>query len=362
MGGAYVGVANDSTAIFHNPAAMTLIKGRHMGLGMDALLTDEHYTPPSLPKESAKSEFLPVPQFGFVDGRRKVAWGFGVFFPHGNGGKFSTPSSVPSNPNEGRIYSMEIDPAVAYEILPGLSIGATLRIVRVSSTLKGQLIPLPPPFPPATFDTIDNLHVSGYGIGGSFGALYKPCSHFSFGVNYRSKVKAELDGSADLATNGTLTVHYNQNLPTLVTAGIGYYPIDGLTLAASYDFERNSENKTINATLNGVIPFTFPQGFRDSHTIHVGGEYWVFPTIAFRAGYAKDFSESVPDTTMDRILGDIAAHEVSSGLSYKWDRYTLAATWNARFGTRNITSGSAKAPGKYQAFVQMVSLGVEAAY
>jgi long-chain fatty acid transport protein len=361
MGGAFVGVADDPTAIYHNPAGMTQLKGYQIEVGIDALIVDEHYTPdqtafPGAPRENAKSEFLPVPQFGFTkDLDDKVVLGLGVFFPHGNGGKFPNPSSNPFNPNEGRIYSMEIAPALAFNVGHGLSIGGTARIVRVSSSLKGQLFPAP------ISDTLDNIDVSGWGVGGSVGVFYKPCKTFSFGTNWRSKIEVDVSGDAAFATLGAMDASFESVLPMLVTSGVAVYPIDGLTIGVMYGFEANSQIKQYDVTLSGFpAPLPLSQNFDDSHTIHFGAEYWATSDIAVRAGYAKDLNESIPDTSMNRVVGDIAAHELSAGIAYKWSRYTFAGTWNARFGERDIPlTATNPSPGHYQAFVQSVSLAVQ---
>lgn len=359
MGGAFVGVADDPTAIFHNPAGMTQMKGHNFHLGMDALVTNLDYNP-GTGAERAKREFLPVPSFGYVtDVAEPVSLGLGVFFPHGNGGKFATPSAVVTNPNEGRIYSMEIAPAVALQILPTLSVGGAFRVVRISSGLKGQLVGMPG----GGFDTVDDLSVSGWGYGGTAGILYKPLSWLSIGGNYRSKIKKRLSGNVAFTAAGSHPAALSGLvLPTLVSGGVSLKPMEELTIGLSYDWERNSEIKTVTAIVPsfgaaGVLPFNY--NYKDSHTLHVGGEYWVCPAVAMRFGFAKDFNESIPDAVMNRVVGDIAANELSLGLAYKWNRYSVAGTWNGRFGSRTIqNNGTNVAPGLYQAFIHTVSLGI----
>jgi long-chain fatty acid transport protein len=359
MGGAFVAVADDPTAIFHNPAGITQMRGHQFHLGMDSLITQEDYSPAPGVKESAKQEFLPVPTFGYVtDAADYVSLGLGVYFPHGNGGKYESPSANPVNPNEGRIYSMEIAPAVAVQIVPEFSVGATLRVVRISSSLKGGLFV----FPGGTIDTLNDLDLSGWALGASAGFLLKPTPWLSVGGNYRSKVSKTLDGTATFAAAGTTPISLSkQTLPTLMTVGFAVKPSEKYTLAASYDFERNSEIEVITASLPSGLTLPIPYNYKNSHTIHFGGEAWIWPELAVRAGYAKDLNDSIPDAAMNRIIGDIAAHELSFGLAYKWSRYQVGATWNARFGSRTIpvdAANPAQVAGTYQAFVQSVSFGV----
>ncbi|HLG19748.1 MAG TPA: outer membrane protein transport protein [Bdellovibrionota bacterium] len=357
MGGAFVGVADDPTAIYHNPAGITQLSGYQVEAGMDGLITAEEYTPPGgAPPENADTEFIPVPNFAFVSDFLKPVWlGIGVFFPHGNGGKYPTASAAPFNPTEGRIYSMEIAPAVAWKIIPELSLGGSLRMVRVSSELKGQALP--------GGGTLEDLDQAGWGVGGSAALMFTPCPYFSLGVNYRTGVTADLTGTATFSGIpglGTLPSSLDQRLPTQVNVGLSAKPIEKLTVAVAYGWERNSEIE--NLVLNVSAPvgtIISPQNWEDSHTIHFGGEYWILPELAGRLGYAKDLVDSIPDPAMNRVVGDIAAHEVSAGLAYKWSRYTFAGTWNARFGERDIPLNAVNpSPGHYDAIVQAISLAV----
>lgn len=350
MGGAFVGVADDPTAIYHNPAGITQIEKTGVIVGADSLITNLEYTPPASATEKAKVEFLPVPFLGVTsDFVKPIYLGLGIFFPHGNGGKFSGRSAVPSNPDEGRIYSMELSPAVAWQITPEWSVGASLRVVRVSSSLKGQALP--------TGDLLQDINLAGWGVGAAAGFLYKPCKWFSLGGNYRSQVEADLSGNAFFASAPTtpLAGKLTQKLPTDINVGVASSPMEGLTLALGYEFERNSEIKNLTFT-SAVGALTLPQNFKDSHTIKLGGEYWITPAIAARAGYAKDLFESIPDTTMNRVVGDISASELSAGGALKWSRYSAALTWNGRFGSRDIpVTATNPGPGHYTAFVHEIS-------
>ena len=90
MGGAFVGVADDTTAMFHNPAGITQLKHDHnIQIGADSLITNLNYTPPAGTTEKAQREFLPVPSFGYVNNQLDtLSFGMGLFFPHGNGASF----------------------------------------------------------------------------------------------------------------------------------------------------------------------------------------------------------------------------------------------------------------------------------
>lgn len=369
LGGAFVGVADDATNVFHNAAAMTQLEEHRFFIGADSLLTDLDYTPPGGATEKAKTEFLPVPAFAYVTNVAKpLSLGFGLFFPHGNGGKFASASASPFNPNEGRIYSMELLPSAAWKFHDYFSIGASLRLVRMSSSLKGQTLIVEDA--PLTLDTVDNLKVADWGVGYAVSIFSKPCKQFSFGANYRSKVETNLDGNATFAASGpvstllgaqTTPAMLGQTLPSNLTAGAGWHPNDRSTLAFGYQFERNSEVKELNASVaNGALAIPpIPQNWKDSHTLHIGGEYWFLDFLAARAGYAKDLNSSIPDGAMNRILGDIASHEVSFGLATRFKNFDVGLTWNGRFGERDIpVTATNPSPGHTEAFINSFSFGL----
>ena len=363
MGGAFVGVADDTTSIFHNPAGMTQLKYDHnFQVGADTLITQLDYTPPGgAPTESAHRQYLPVPTFAYVNRQMKLlSFGLGVFFPHGNGGKFDTPSAAPGNPNEGRIYSMEIDPAVAFQIIPEISIGAALRITRISETLKGQLVVLDPTVP--VIDNLTDFNVSGWGYGAAAGILIQPTSWLRLGGNYRSKIKKTLSGNGTFATAGNFDADYKAVLPTLITGGFSAQ-VQKLLVSFQYDFERNSEIENFNVTSPnlGGAPATLnlPENWRDSHTYHFGAKYDACKHMSVIAGYARDFNKSVPDNVNNRIVGDIDADEVSGGLLFNVGRYNAGVAWNGRYGQRFIpNNGVNVAPGKYDAFINTVSANI----
>lgn len=363
MGGAFVGVADDTTAMFHNPAGISQLKNDHnLQIGADTLITNENYTAPTslfptAKEESAEREFLPVPTFGYVNRQLKmISLGLGLFFPHGNGGKFPTASANPANPNEGRIYSMEIAPTVAFQIIPGLSIGTSLRVTRISTSLKGQLFQLAP----TTFDTLTNLETDGWGYGASAGLLAEPFSWLRLGFNYRSKINKTLSGNGTFATLGNFDAKFRITLPTLITAGFAAQATDKLLLSFQYDLERNSEieNFTVSSTaLNAQ--FVLPQNWRDSHTYHFGAKYDFCKAFSMMGGYARDFSNSIPDTVMNRITGDIDAHEISTGFLFTHGKYNAGLAWNGRFGKRDIpVTATNIAPGHYAAFLNTISANI----
>lgn len=363
LGGAFVGLADDATALWHNPAGITYLDGNHhLYLGADALITDTDYTPAGGTKESAETEFLPVPSFAYINNSMKVlSFGVGVFFPHGNGGKFGSASANPvGNPIEGRIYSMEILPTFAWQVTPVVSFGASLRIVRISNKLEGFTFINPVTLTPV--DVVTELSVNGWSFGGAFGMMIKPNEWLRFGVNYRTQIKDTLKGDGTFQTLGAFDATLSQTLPTLITAGFSAQATKFLLFSFAYGWERNGELQTtdVTTTITGLENASLPQGWKSSHTFHFGTEIKPSDRFHILAGYAKDFNASIPDTVNNRVTGDVAAHEVSFGLGVNFtDKINSTLSWNGRFGDRTVpVTATNIAPGEISAFVHTLSLGL----
>jgi len=361
MGGAFVGVADDTTAMYHNPAGITQLQQDHnIQVGADTLITDMNYTTPAGGVESAKQEFLPVPSFGYVNNQLEmISFGVGLFFPHGNGGKFETPvpSGVPTNPDSGRIYTMEIAPTIAFKVSPKLSLGASLRATRISTSLKGQLFVLPV----LGLDNLEELDVSGWGYGAAIGLLATPVEWLRIGANYRTNITKTLSGDGTFTGAGAFDAKLKMALPTLITAGFSAQATKKWLFSFQYGFERNSEVKDflLSSSTFGITDLPIVQNWRNSHTYHFGTKYDVCKEASIIAGYARDFDQSIPDTAMNRVTGDIDAHEASAGLLFNLGKYNAGLAWNGRWGKRDIpVTLTNPGPGGYNAFIHTLSANI----
>ncbi len=377
MGGAYVAVADDPMAIYWNPAGITQLKGTCMSIGFDSTIPGLSYHPylptdptgASTTTERAQVEFLPAPSFGVTTDRVKpVVLGLGFYLPYANGGKFDNPSQSPYNPNDGRIYGLEIAPAVAFKVHELVSLGLTFRADYVKNKLHGQL--LSPSFGAPFAGNYGDIDTDGWGFGGSAGVLIGPYKGWRFGITYRSLMKSKPTGTftlKDASGNvlGESDASITLTFPNQLRVGVSYEVTPKLLLAAGFDWEQNSAIQSFDVTVNssaGVVWRQTPADYDDSYTMHLGARYTFNKRWSGSFGYTYD-EGSIPDATQNRIVGDVDAHEITWGVSYNRDWWGIDFAYDIRFGGRDVPAVDDQGnilpnqgAGDYFGYVQSVSL------
>lgn len=370
MGGAFVAVADDPTAIYWNPAGLMQLEGTRVTFGFDSTIPGLSYNPytaadptgVTTSREHAKTEFYIAPSiFASSDFIDPVVLGIGFYLPYATGGKFSSASQAVLNPLDGRIYTLEISPAVAVRLHRLISIGAGFRLNYIKDKLNGQLIA---PIYGAPFaGNFANINTDGWGMGATAGILIGPYKNLRFGVSYRSMMNPKLSGTFTLndASGATLVtddIDLELKFPNQVRIGLAYDVNQKLLLATQFDWEQNSqiENFVVTFATPGFGTFALPANYNNSYTWHLGGRYLVNQNWTARMGYTYD-DRSVPDAANNRITGDVNAHEIAAGASYDWGRYGIDISYNLRIGGREVpVTTTNQAPGDYFGYVQSVSL------
>ncbi len=89
MGTAFVAVADDPSAILHNPAGITQLKGTHTYGGISVLFPSSTYKSPTGEFDTTEFQaFLPPHLYISSDfGTEKFFAGLGVYAPFGIGGR-----------------------------------------------------------------------------------------------------------------------------------------------------------------------------------------------------------------------------------------------------------------------------------
>jgi long-chain fatty acid transport protein len=216
-----------------------------------------------------------------------------------------------------------VQPTVSYAITDQISVGAGLTVLAYGAVNLQRDVPLP--------DSFGHIELDGKAenkIGFNAGIFFKPSEKFSLGLNYRSKIDAEVkDGDVtftDIDPNSAFAARFpntkfSATLPLIATTslGIGIMPTEKLTIGLDVNYAEWSAYKTLEFTfadeINGSNTSVSKRNYEDALTFRLGGQYKVTEGLTVRAGGAYDESPVrdgyvTPETPdANRVTGTIGA-------------------------------------------------------
>jgi long-chain fatty acid transport protein len=367
----------DGSAVLFNPGALAT-QSSGVGIGVTLINTSADFTYDISGDRAERDPSLaPVP-FGFANYRinDRLAAGFGLFAPYGLG--IDWPMSF-----EGRFVTYEtelrniyLQPTLAYEVTPWLSLGAGLDIVLGSIDLKqrvdlaeqvvvnpatGQPVLNPVTNQPARFSNFGipmgtdfaDAHLAGDGTGFTFnvGAVAKLSEMFSVGIRYMHSAEIDYEGDAtfeqvptglELGTGnplglpgGTpidalLTGQFSGTgalvdqglatsltLPSQLVVGVAIRPIEQLKLLADYQFTgwESFDLARIDFSSENGRDSDLVLDYQDTHTWLFGAEYAVAPVLDLRAGFRFN-TAAERDASVSPFLPEAERNYYTLGLGY----------------------------------------------
>lgn len=347
MGGAFVGLADDFSAIYWNPAGIAQFNKQYFGFygtdiipfakyKMDALIPGVGSVTLVNAKNPTKHYLAGLAAYYHPITENLVA-GIGVYVPSGLGAEWEgedfTLISM-NNPYEwmSRIGMVTISPAMAYKINEQFFVGAALNINYGMFDVK-------------THAGSEDLGIDigqyeesldGWGYGATFGILFKPTEALSVGAVLRTANTISFSGDITISKINVLGVIpgsplFGANIPTTtlvdrevtwpmwIAGGIAYKPIEGLTVTADVQWTKWSEIDVMKTTFTEplwalIVDEERPMHWDDAAQIRFGAEYRI-NSLAIRGGYYYDPSPA-PDRTMNVLLPNYDFNVITLGLGY----------------------------------------------
>lgn len=402
MGGAFIGLADDRTAIYWNPAGLARLQGLNAGFNLFSPRFNDydgdsvhnfdpenfrleqgdvfprlHPSEPSRFNEKWSNNFAVNPSFAMVFGNattpqpavgfdpqgprekaRRFAKGWtlaaGVHSPIGN---LLSWDDLVRDPDTGAWITADyqafmaivnLQVAASREILPGLYVGLGGNLVYTGSKLRavkyytGSADSSRPDYQFKFKTWAWDLRPEGV-----LGLLYQPHPRLSLGAVYRTGTTMDLEGRARIG-NTLLDLRessrYAQEVIIPATYGVGMsYRIRPDWLATA-DWQG-----TDWAPMRAKLHFERPgralvnlrgdlRGKRSSR-LRFGSEYRLSPRWRLRGGYFYG-SPSLPEgaSSLTTIV-DVPLHTVSLGGSREWGNWTLDFALAYRFGGRDVEGG-----------------------
>lgn len=254
VGTAYAGraaVVEDASTVFYNPAGMSKLTRAELSLGGTYLNVKGNFSngsrtnPAGVPSAAEAGayenggDFIPNKVIPFVyyatPINDKFAAGFGIFVPYGTGSDYSKNAYVGGFAGETSLTVINFQPTISYKILDNLSIGAGLDIAYAKGKLTKQLDLVP--YVPSEIQTVpagnnmivgapsNNSAAMGYegtfevegddmAYGFNLGLMWDISDVTTLGVTYRSAMKINLEGDAEI-TNIQSGLQMDTGNPTM---------------------------------------------------------------------------------------------------------------------------------------------------
>ena len=221
LGRAYAGagiVGDDLSAVWYNPAGMSLLSGTAVQMGAVVADLDLEVTTNSSAafdngrngtKENGRKHGVPIPNMYLVHQIKDDMWfGLGITVPFGMATEYDNNWAAADKGMNAEVKVFDINPNVAFKLTDTLSFGAGVSLQYVT----------------AQFEQKNNLghekamrvrlNADGWAWGGNLGFMWQPTETVRVGLAYRSQVNHKADGylKSDLETaNGTLIKHFQSN-------------------------------------------------------------------------------------------------------------------------------------------------------
>jgi len=358
MGGAYIGLADDWTASYWNPAGLAQLEGA--GAGLDFLSThptlrgsDSFANLPPTPQTAEKYKYTKDMFINYSgmepDQFNKTSTNYHFYQPQGLGGYMTfpeftvgltvySPMGYYSDWNDtlsygmGSIYAknyqqlviVETQLTISREIFDGLYAGAGIALLydrierKAEKDVSNSGI--------LDYDYDFDLKNDGYGAEGSFGLLYKISDIISAGAVYRTGSTVKMTGNTssslsfmglDEDTNDT----YKFRHPPTWGVGLAITPImDELILTADFQQTMWSFYRTnVQYDQEGVLlqSSSYDEDWSDSNRYRVGAEYMLKPTWAVRAGFFFDESPLPAKAVSLAHIADVDRKNITFGTGFE---------------------------------------------
>jgi len=191
-GEAFVATADNPSAIYYNPAGMARLDGDNFRGGVYGIYLDPAYSPTNSSKTYHSSDhFAAVPHFFYVHSLKNLplSFGLGVYAPFGGSMDWPQDTGFREVAISGSLEYITINPAVAWRVLPSLSIGGGVMVNYADLKMSQGLLAAQSPF-----TNFFDFSGGGWSVGYNAGILWQPVKKISFGANFRSSASMTLDG------------------------------------------------------------------------------------------------------------------------------------------------------------------------
>lgn len=375
MGTAFAGVADDPSAILHNPAGITQLDGTLFYAGGSALIPDSSYRSPSGETADTLFQAFFIPHFFLTHSLNTAGLtaGIGIYAPFGIGGR-KWPVDGPTRyvATENAIGTVVLNPVLAAKLQPTLSVAVGLNYMRALNIAHNAVAQTAAGAADAHMET----EAQGSGWGYNLGLLWQPQDSLSLGLAYRSGIRVNQTGTLTLmgiapaaqplfgGSSFQTAIYSRIDFPEMFTVGVAYRPSERWVIGIDVEWVGWSSFQSVQVDLANEVPaagltdMSVPQNWHDAEAYKIGVDYKINDQFSVRAGYAF-LNTPVPEETLTAANPDANQHNVSIGLGWHRGQWTIDGYYNlGAFQHRKVNN--ALLPGEYDTRAQY--LGISAGY
>ena len=347
LGRAYAGagiVGDDLSAVWYNPAGMSLLSGTAVQMGavvadLDLeVTTNENATfgNRKASKENGRKHGVPIPNMYLVHQIKDDMWfGLGITVPFGMATEYDNNWAAADKGMNAEVKVFDINPNVAFKLTDTLSFGAGVSLQYVTAQFE-QRQALDVNHPQAGNVRV-RLNADGWAWGGNLGFMWQPTETVRIGLAYRSQVNHKADGylKTDLTTLQTDRTyattslksndgHAEMSAPHVITLTGTWKATDALRLSGLARWTNWSSFDTLPISGSSMEQLTRKKKieaeyhWKDSWLFTVGADYDINDEFTVRGGVGYEISPVDDDKYRSATIPDTDRLWLSMG-----------ATWHA---------------------------------
>ncbi|MGL6069922.1 OmpP1/FadL family transporter [Craterilacuibacter sp.] len=340
------GVAGDDlSAVFYNPAGMSLLNGTQLQLGatyaeLDAPFEGVNTTtwPDSLggPQTSqgkdngrAPGEFIPN-LFMIKRLNERMVAGLGVTVPFGMGARYSDDWVGRDHGISSAIKTVDFNPSLAYRLDAHWSVGGGVSAQYATAKLKQG------GFDPALSQAYGQLEADSWAYGYNMGVMYEADADSRIGLSFRSKVSHTAKGDYTNAGFSGILALLNGVSPgqakvvtpemVLLSAYSRLSPSWALSSSVRWSNWSRFDTLYVQGSPTGVT--AIPNNWQDSWFASLGADHFYNEQLTLRGGLAYETSPVPNAESRNALIPDADRVWLSLGASY---RYSKALTLDAGY-------------------------------
>lgn len=298
IGAAFVGIADDPSGIYYNPAGL-ILENQSLNFSINGIyiMPTHQYTVDNILSARSKNN-TGIPQI-FITYRasERIILGFGMFVPYAGGGVDWSAADIGAALSS-HLGVISYTPSLSYRISEKFSLGININLYRGIFELN------------ADTDLMGRLKTeeSGSSLSASVGLMYKPNDRWRLGLSVRGPAKMTLTGKTLYTESvpGLGNVRFGSdsetafNLPWDIELGFMHKFSDRLLLSTSAQYTLWSTLDKVTKTFKNIpgigdLVEVEEMNFKDILIMRVGLEYMIPAGVFLRGGIGMDRAATPPE-------------------------------------------------------------------